>query len=435
MTTNPLLKEAITSVLAKKATTQTSLSLSISSPNNPDFIYKTNFLEDFTIVQDFFQNYMDDITTTLTLSPRDYSRLYENRTSLHAILTVSYVDNTSNHILAIPEPLTFQYRILLTDLQNLKLRNPDIDKMVEPTMQTTIRLIEPEMFDITQQEIYGTFKDTNMLGVLKHVAQVTGIRRLSIYPPDNVMTYDHLIIPPAPGKNFSGIFSWLQDTYGVYLKGLAAYFTGGTLYIYPPYETRPETSEYIHLYIGERGEQSGLNSYHSVDGDIVNIVAPGAGTVTDLSQGGAEKAGTGMIMMRSSQLLDGFTETTAHGTRFTQKGSVVVNYEGSKQIAEGRRNVKHAPQTTDNVFALTSRTIKYQAQLINLEWMRSVFGLLHPGHRLKYLFDESQTLGTKDGILEGVSYSYSKVAPIGDGKFGYITSSKLRVRVEPSDDE
>jgi Zn/Cd-binding protein ZinT len=432
--TNPLLKASIKNVLSHITPTQVSLRLDITTRSDTNFTYSTYFLENFMFTQDYYQNYMDDITTSIKISPAEYTKLYDNRHNLSATLTVSYISTSGQHILASPEPLVYQYRMLLLNLQNLKLKYADIDKYIEPSLTIPIRLIEPEMYDITQQEIYGIFRNTTITGVIKHIAQMSGITNLSIYPADNVLVYDHIIIPPTPGKNFSNIFSWLQDNYGVYFKGLAAYFTGRTLYIYPPYESRPRSTRHLHVYVGEKAEQAGLTSYHWSEEDITHLVSFETTKIVDLSQGGGEEYGTGIIMTRSSEILDGAMETTEYGSKFTQQVSAVVNYNDAKLVSQGKRNTKHANEATDNIFALTSRTVKYQAQLINFNWSRSTLNLLYPGHKTKYLYDSSGIIGVKEGRLEGVQYSFDRVAPIGDnGRFGYVAYSTLRLRVETDD--
>lgn len=427
--TNPLLLKSINRVMSSPEPTQVTISLKIVSPSNPEFLWKADFVESFVVLQDFLGNYGDDITTEITIAPRDYLRLHENMKDLVADVTLTYLGNNTAQKTFNKDPDVRQYRVMLIDPQDLRRQIQGAKQRVEATMKTTLRLIDPLLYDVRQRQFHGTFNETTMEGVIRYIANAFGIERVSLTTPDNVHVYDHIIIPPS--KGFEEIFAYLQDRYGVYLKGICSYITNRTLYIYPPFENRPKSPRVAHFYLGDQGEYAGAHTYHRVDGNVIEIVLDGNPDIADLAQMGGENEGTGYILSRSNQIMDGYIETTDTGSKFTHSSSMSVSLQGVGTLTPNRHNLKQAPMATDNIFILTSQLVKFQASVVHADWPKAVPHLLHPGHRCKYVYDDEGNLATTEGILEGAGYEYIRMGPIGDGNYNYNSNGRVRFRVDP----
>lgn len=428
MAVNRVLAKAIQRVMETPRPTQVAISMKVISPSLPDFLYKPMFMESYSIIQDFGKNYSDDITVDVKISPRDYLSMHENMDDLLASVTFTYLGNNTNQKIMDPRPITRRYRVMIINPKDIRRFVQGAKHRVEAELDVTLRLIDPVLYAARQRQFHGTFKNTTIDGILRYAAKSFGIKKLYIAPPDNVHVYDHIIIPPA--KGFDELFTYLQDVYGVYFKGIHAYFTDGVLYIYPPYEHVPVFPETAHFYLGELGEHAGSFSYHQEDGDLTEIVLDGHPQIHDLTQMGSENKGTGYMMMRSNQVMDGFMTTDETGSSFSNSGSMSLSSKDAKPLAPGNQNVRYGA-TTDNAFLLLSDLAQYASEVVVATWPKAVPFLLKPGHKAKYTSDDEGTIKTAPGILDAAGYSYSRIGPIADGDSAYSCSAKVRLRVKP----
>ena len=426
---NGALARSINRVVGAQTPTSVSMILQILSPSNPALKWRATFINYLSIVQNFSETFGDDITCEFKISPRDALILHENIDDLTASLRYTYIArNSAQKMLDIP-PVIRTYRVMIKNVQDLRRTVQGAKGRIEPTMTLQLQLVDPLVYAIRQRVYYSTFSQTNIEGVLRHVAKSFGVTRFSLVPPDNVHVYDHVIIPAS--KTFAEVWAYIQNTYGVYFKGIRAYITDETLYVYPPYEHVRRGPNMAHIYLDEQGAHAGMNSYHRVKDGVVEVVLDGNPRVMDLSQMAGENTGTGVLFSRSDQILDGYMATDESGSRLTHSSSMIVNVKGAKTVGGDRFNVRQAPNTTDNVFALTSNLVAEQAEIIQGEWRQAVPGLLKPGHHLKYLYDDEGAMATSEGILEAAAYDFSRIGPVSGSDFAFAALGVLRFRIDP----
>jgi hypothetical protein len=253
-----------------------------------------------------------------------------------------------------------------------------------------------------------------------------------LIPPDNQHVYDHLVIPPSFA--FSEVFGYLQDTYGVYENGLSYYLENNTLYVYPPFDITSETTKVAHLYMDTPAGHPGGVSYHRVtDEGITEIVMQGTPTIADLSQVGGENLGTAYMFSRANKALDNYMDVDADGNgRYTHRTSMIMSMDNARLATPGRDNIMHADRPTDNMYALRSNLVKYQAQTITCGWPHAAMGLLHPGQRIVYVHASKNHMARSKGILEAIAFDYVRQDSIGDGEWAFTCNSKLRFRIAPA---
>ena len=110
---------------------------------------------------------------------------------------------------------------------------------------------------------------------------------------------------------------------------------------------------------------------------------------------------------------------------------MIVNAKNAKTVGGARFNVRQAPNTTDNIFALASNLVAEQAEVIQGEWRQAIPDLLKPGHHLKYLYDDEGTMATAEGILDAVAYDFSRLGPVGGNDFAFAALGAVRFRIDP----
>jgi hypothetical protein len=426
---NKLLHQAVTRILSHQETTQMSLSVRLSSPSIPTFSRTITRIDTFTLIQNFGENYGDDIVMSFNMAPKDYSTLYDNRHDLEAVLKIVYVSNQTQRVVYNVKPVIKRYRVLLVDAHDMRRVIQGARFRVEETYPVKIRLIDPVLYDLRQREFHGIFRNVTVEAVLRHIASSFGVTLLNLAPPDNTHVYDHVIIPPSQG--FDAVFAYVQDTYGVYFKGLVAYFTDGVLHIYPPFSYGQEDFDVAHLYLGEQGDYAGGTSYHRRTEDLLEIVLDGTPEVVDLSQMGGETYGTGIALVRSGQVMDSFMATEAEGSTFNHATGLTIEDPDAAVLTPGRHNIRHSAITSDNVFAQMAQLAKYNAEIVVATWIRAVPDLLRPGHRLKYLYDNDGLVATRRGILEAVGYVFERVSMLDGVAHNYVSHAKVRFRVQP----
>lgn len=426
---NAALFRAIQKVLGKQSATSVSLSLKVTSPSNPSWAWEVMFIDRMMVIQDFLGMYGDDITCDVKISPAQALRLHENMGDLEASLTLTYMGQ-SRRIKALEvEPLTLKFRVMVVGARDLRRSIQGAKGRVEDTMDLTLRFIDPLLYDVRQRQFYTTFTNTTVGNAIRYIASAFGVKSLNMAPPDNTHVYDHIIIPPA--KGFDEIWSYIQDTYGVYMKGICSYITNGTLYIYPPYEHRSNERIRAHFYLDDKGGHAGLPSYHSVSDDVLEVVLDGDADVIDLSQMGGENIGTGLMFSRSNQILDGYTKTDDSGTELTHSSAMMIGVDSAKTAGADRHNVRQAHATTDNVFALSSQLMRYQAEIVQADWRMAVLWKLSPGQPVRYIYDDEGTLASTDGILDAIGYELINDGPIGGGKSSFSAMGRVRLRIDP----
>lgn len=426
---NGSLRRSIEDVLGSPTPTTLTYSLKLTSTEDTTLEWTALFMSDLSIVQDFIKNYGDDIVVKTVISPRMFLRLHEVIGSLEAALTVKYTGSSLVKKTLDVAPVVRKYRAMLIDPIDLRRRVLGAAGRVEDTMEIQIRLVDPLLYDVRQRYFHGTFKGSTIEEAIRYIAKAFGVRNLSLVQPDNVHVFDHIIIPPSMG--FDDVWSYLQKKYGVYLKGLCAYITDDTLYIYPPFNHATEVEDKAHFYLDDIGGHAGFSCYHAVRDGIVSVVLDGNPDTIDLSQMGGENVGTAYQFSRSNQIVDGYMETTNYGSSFTNNTSMIISADGAKLASTGRSHIRQVSSATDNVFALTTNLVKNQAEIIHANWRQALPWLLKPGHAIKYMYDDSGILASTTGILDACAYDMKRIGPIGDGASSFRGIGRVRFRTPP----
>ena len=433
------LSAAIDGVIQVHSITEFTLDIQFTNTEDASYHYTPSWIESLTIIQSFAEKFADRVILELTLSPTDYMQLFNNSKGLQVSLRIIYYDSQRSQRVFTPPPIARTYKAMLMNPQDLSKKHttgslmptasmPLVEQHVATRIPAKLSLIESDAYTIRQQKFHGIYQKQKITDVISHVAQSFNIKQMYLVPPDNVMSWDHIVIPPSQGMN--EIFDYLQYAYGIYMKGVDWYYTNNMLYVYPAYENNPKIKYTADIYNAPEGSYAGLHSYHAVDpsGIRLGIVSTTKVNTKDISRPSAENTGTGFSFTRASSLMDRSVTTNRRGTFINNNNSLVVGTTTDRAMSNGANNPTHT-KTTDNIFAESSKLAKWSAVLIECGWTNAVPFLLYPGHSIKYHFDKNGRFITQQGILERVVYSFKKQHQISNG-YSYAGNATLNLRAD-----
>ena len=373
-------------------------------------------------------NYADDIRITFDISSKDYSTVYDKKQDLMAILTITMCDREGLiNMKTAPQKRT--YRAMLLGARDLKKEKVDVHLRTEPDTKMTLQLIEEEVHKLRLKSINTIYRAMNMTSTIRHVSVGFGLKGLTLTPPDSdKTTFDQIVI--SPYKNFGEIFDFLQKKYGVYMCGIANYFTGSMLYVYAPYDINPKTKLNTIFYQADQGQYAGAPSHHSVVDGNYQIVIDSFSAVHDHTTAAAENHGTSHMFHQSAETIDGIIETDDRGNISYKKAtSLAIKLKSNATLDQAAVHNRFVG-STDNMFEVASNLIKHQAVMVNMTWSNAIPFAFTPGQAVTHYSDEDGKIRKRTGIMEMAEYGLRKMFSNSSGVV-MVCSAHLRVRLDP----
>ncbi len=425
---NRILTQSIEAVMLARSPAQLLLDLTLISKSNSNFTYTPLIIDSLKINQDFAHSYTDSIIISFEIASADYANIQDNIQNLMAVLTFTSVDSIGR-VVYTPAPHKLTYRATIVNPKDVRRQLSDVASRSLPDTTIELRLIEQTIYDLRHIEINGIYQTTTLAEVLTHLAQSFNFKTLHLVPPDNTHVYDHIIIPPS--KGFDEVFTYLQSTYGVYMKGLNFYGSGGILYIYPPYETKPVFPQTCVVYQADDGAFAGASSFHKTTGSTTEIVVNRESQSQDLTISAGENKGTASMFLRSSALVDGvvYVDPTT-GPQYQSDVAATLRLQQPRLAQINAHNSSYV-KATDNPFSMATSLAAGQALMLKADWAHAIPLLLQPGCAVRYSYDHNGAQLSQTGILEGAQYSLHRNAR---GSFGiiYVCSGSLMFRLQPN---
>ena len=424
---NRLLEKDIMDILRVQVPGRFDYKVEFFSPSTPSYKYSPLFLEDNSTLQNFTGSIGDAIYIAFNISGKAMRDFYKYQGDLMATFTHTYVSVSSTNVITDPPPIVRTYRAIILTPGNIERQLQDVHDRVEEDRIIYMQLIEPELYTARQVEISGIFKDANVDPIIRHCVSKIGFKVLDMVPPDNLHTFRNLNIPHT--LSMSNVFLHLQNEYGVYYEGITSYFTDGILNIYPPYSFKPRFPYKLNIYLDDYGSHAGMSSYHRFRDKNLDIVIQGNPKIYDLTTEAGENRATGYSFLRASKIIDGFIKTGVN-TITTNDSLLDINIVNPKTATPGRYKPKHIG-STDNIYAATTQLMKFNAELLEIEWQSAIPFSIEPGMPLTYYHGKDETIEAVNGIVETVAYK-SVRGP--NGSFGrpvFSVTASLRIRLEP----
>lgn len=391
--------------------------------------YTPLHIEELYIGQDFIYGYGDQIKLTVPIAMSDYAKLYQVYNKLTAQLIIRSVD--INGIKSTKAPiLNKKYFPVFDNFKDPNKMMTDVASRVLPSPNNqTITLVEPELYHIRHMPMQGIFKDSNMAGVIAHLAANYSITNTYIQTPDNDHTYTQIVIPPY--REFKDVFHLLQERYGVYMLGFNNYYTDGELYIWPTFDTDPKAPYSVRFLQADDGAYAGAPSFHNVETNGLSVVINNSPNAQDHSLISAEHKGNSTQFLRTSTQIDGIMSQDENGIlTYNQDNVISVGLNNRRLARDGTNNSTYAHQT-DNLYAVASELARDNYVSMVLNWPQARPGLIKPGSAVRYYSDENGKIGKRTGLIDSAYYMFKR----GDraSTITYTCKGLLSARLDPNE--
>lgn len=392
------------------------------------YTYTPMRIESMYLAQDFIYGYGDQLKATLHVSMADYAELYKRYKNLVVQVIIREVDRTG--VKAKTTPMVKKFYPVFDNFKDPNKMMTDVKYRTEPAGNTiTVTLVEATLYHIRHMPVQGIFHDTDMAGIMAHIANMYQITDAYIQLPDNAHVYQQIVIPPY--KEFKDVFHTLQERYGVYMLGLNNYFTEEKLYIWPIFDTTPKSTYYVKIFQADDGAYAGSSTFHRTETNGLSIVINNSPNAQDRSLMSAESKGTSVQFLRSAAQVDGIVTQDENGLLTYNEDNVITVGLNSDRLARDDANHSTYVHQTDNLFAIASELKRDHYVSMALIWPQAKPWLIKPGTAVRYYSDEDGKIGLRTGLVDKVLYEY-KAGDRGS-VLTYTCKATLLVRLDPTE--
>ena len=397
---------------------------------NTGFKYRCRYLKSLDIIQNFTQNYIDNIQMSVDITPNEYQALLDNMQDLECVITLHPVNVDTQSVDTEQDPIILEnMRVVMEDQTNLnKMYNAnslqkdddpngaESDGIMTPDkvlaqMEYHCNLMAKDAYTIRHVQLNSILTNTAMSDAVNWLACQFGAETNVIIPPDNQQVYDNLVIEPM--KGIADLFGFIQQRYGIYSKGLGYYYTGNTLYVYPQYNTDEGCNTdkgILRIFNLPEGQYAGNDKYHYRNDDDIWIISNSSKSMKSLNTVGEENAGGTRVSMNPDNQRD-FSVTIGDDgsiTRDISKCATVLqmtNKGGS--MSSSSQNLKFEGQRS-NIYLSTSEMAAMNGTILNCGWPCAYPMLIKPGQVLTYEYDDTDgTYTTQKGRIMACIYKSS----------------------------
>ena len=405
--------------------------------HNPNTGYKQTItrINAFDIDQDFLETYMTKYALNITVTYPQYLMLQKNLQGLECtVILYQYSAKLAENVLTLP-PIILKTKAMMDRIdlskqvntkslgsEDIGSTNADSPAQAELTMKVPVYLIDPAAYDTRHIQINAILHDVTIEDVLHWAAYQFGFTRVNMVKPTNTIKYSNLVIPPM--QSIATLFPYLQQTFGIYSKGLGFFIWGTEICIYPQYDrdlTHTYTSIFTHLIHAPKGSYHGLDSYSKViDGDqwVVSITDA---NVEDASTKGIENRGNVHVSTNPDNSLD-------YGVTINEDGNVerskdfitVIQNTNNNSVSEKSQVLKYEGMHS-NIYLSTSEMAAYDGVYMNMGWANAKPFSILPGQGIQYHYDDkNDNFAVKNGRILKASYT-SVMRASGNGESNIIS--------------
>ena len=219
-------------------------------------------------------------------------------------------------------------------------------------------------------------------------------------PIDNEQIFEHILIPQ--GTRLVKLPEFLQkDThYGVYSKGLGAYYRKGMWYVYSlfklgRYKNAQKTIDFYRL---PEDAVPTLESTYYVNNDGIIVLATGSGGQQDGRDITRQNQGTGSRIINPDALAGEAGSYYGRGNALTTRADSISEFRTS-QRADDNDIVPIAKDPSSNIWSPMSDNARNDGTRVVLSWHNSNTLLITPGMPCRYYYCEGEVLKMKEGTV------------------------------------
>ena len=418
---------------------------------NTEFELRVTDIYAFDIQQNFIDSYMSEYKLEISVNIAEYNQLLENIQDLECTLVLYPYSSVYQRILTNIEPIIFKTRAIfnkvdlstIVGIKNLGEQNdegvvsPETANQAQIHMKLPVYLVEHEVYDTRHIQINGILHNVTMEGVIHWVAYQFGFENVSVVTPDNDDVYSNLVIPPM--QSIATIFPYLQNTFGIYSKGLGYFITNNSLYVYPQFDTtigNSHSSSVLHIVSIPKGNFPSSPSYSTTIDEDLWVVSITNANVNDTSTTGVENRGNVHASVNADNNRDGGVVVNKDGSVVRDAENITVVQTALSESANTDSQIMKFSGVRTNIYNSTSEMSAYNGVYLNTGWVRSKPCAILPGQSVIYHYDDvDDEFSIKHGRVMGVTYN-SELLPSSTGTDVLITfMSVIYVFLEPKKKE
>lgn len=233
-------------------------------------------------------------------------------------------------------------------------------------------------------------------------------------PFDNINNYNQILIPE--GTRLIDVPKYLQtqNEYGIYSKGLGAFYKQNYWWVYPLYNTTLcETHHRPVDIIKVPQDKIPTLDYTFYRSDVsMTIIATGQSSHDDNADIRKQNTGVG------KRVVLGTAVSGETGTHYEKGRAVITRADALQEFklssrGDGNEYIPIDPNPTGNLCAALSQNSINEGEIVQIEWHNGDVGYLEPGHPVRYQYiGPDDTLIIRKGVLVGYRQDY---LPINNG--------------------
>lgn len=422
----------------------------IHNPNT-GFKFSPRYVTALDIEQNFVSSYMDATQVVIRITPGEYQDIIDNSLDLECTITLTPVDVESGKEILTIRPIKITGAVVLKNQEDIsKLINanniPNEDAVTDTdsaarnqfTFEYTFHLIDKNSYNLRHTQINSILTNVTVEQVIHWVAQQLSIETVKVVPPDNTQVYDNFVIPVS---DISTIFTFIQERYGIYSKGLGYYYSSNTLYVYPQYDTDFNNSTetgIVRLISAPEQSYLGMDHYHLYNDDDLWIVTNSNKAMMTLNSVGEENSGNVHVSANTDNQRDSSVVINKDGSVVRSANTLSVVQMSNKQgsMSSKSQNFKYVGQRS-NIYQSTSEMAANNGSLLACAWAQAVPRSIVPGKVISYQYDDTDMkFSAQNGRVLSVSYTSNKQPQLNNGVFWLTFTAKVSAFIDPekSDD-
>ena len=448
--TSKLIQDKVVEKLKNAPSNICRIETKIYSDSNPELVVKPIVIRSFNVVHDFSKSYHEKVTATFEVFKDEAVYILANSQDLRATIVMNHIRQNYYTVVLGTEPDIRQYRVFLLGKDDLKktlqkvefmeqmktaegefVYTPDEIRAMKFNLQ--VELMDEKVYEFGKRPVNGILKDVTMQDTVHFMANALNIKNVDMVTPDNDKKYNHVILNPMVTLE---VIDKLQNTYGIYQKGIAYFYHSDTLFIYPEYETKPQTLSELHIWKLPKDSYSGLASYSREEEDVLTIFTNEDVGFMSLSEVGTEQNGNFQITRRADTTIDLDTQQLGKEAQVNANNMFSVSSENEKTVTQGKVSARYNG-VTSNPLALSSAMASVMCGMMVFRWNMAWPWSIKPGCKVVYYYEELSGIRTAQGIVDSVEYALAKIDGIETDAaiIRYAWAAAIVVRLEVVQDE
>lgn len=421
----------------------------IYSERDKDLSIIPKFFMGWSIVHDFEKEYHEKISAVVNISMEEAMYIQAHPSNLRIAIVMNRVTQHYYRLITTLKPIIKNFIVLLdnstretlekcvTQLLTAKNENNQQHKYTQDDIRAMryplkIEMVDDAVYEFSKRPLNSISKNTSMKAAIHYIANALNIKKVNMIVPDNETEYKHVFFPPFVTIE---AIDKLQETRGIYTKGIGYYYFNQALYVYPEFDTNPkqypQINKELHLYRLPLQAYPGCPSYSYEDESSLSIILVDPSKIVSISEIGAEINGNFITSKRTDTILD--TDTEAKGKDATVKANnaLSVASENSQSWTNNAVRMRY-DEITNNPMAMSSSMASVMCGIMATQWQMAWPWSIYPGQRVVYYYDEQDAIQQASGIISGVEYNLNPVDgfPVADGTLMYYCwDAKLILRL------